>query len=813
MITAPKVHPDTLWDVSLLFLILAILYVVCIFFLRNTHIFTSKKTRLRKKELAPMVSEFLFYEQNSSKEEDTNYVNLKIEIRELLKDPLNQKVFSEILFDLQKDVSGQVLSRLRKLYIDLGLDKTAYSKLKSWRWHVVSQGILELTNMRVPSSYSVIKKYINNKKGIIRKQAEIATVSLKPQGISYFLDTTTFKISEWQQLKMLDVLKNFEDFQPPRFKAWFTSNNKDVVLFALRLAKYYNQNDANSSIIELIKHKNNKIKTEAIHCIKEFHILNAVEPLKNIFWKCTPSIKLLILDAIKSLGDKNDLPFLQLVAKKESNFPVKSKALGAINTISPESILPTKGIDNKLKNTSWKEVLEYDQENEEYIPVQENNLNEPSYNPSDDLSLKVQGEHISEQLENTTIVTEEIKSDISPIKIESLENTFELDLTQNEENIQNISVVFEEVILNNTDYTIEQSNIQEPIDMISPDELEKELNFLPIVIDNEIHEKSVEDIDYENQLKSDILKFDNEEISISFLPHIVEETEDESRLKDIEVVYDEIVIEKTTTLKTESIPKVEELAIKDFNINFIPVVESNVENQYTKESNVEINEIETEDTIKKIIPKPDFPEMTVQEKANQLLDDIEELGDEREVSFLNDLSNNEEYSCYSNRIQNLIKKFSTNNTELIKEDEALKPFCIFEDLFRVCDTESKLILMDEIVAVGDEKEILFLTNLLEDKDSNIRKKAEKLLKELQNKMMLKSILPLSVSKKMSQKTINEQYTSLMNELEIKSADKDDFFEIDFEFTEDLNKKNKTQSSTFLNYICSFPNKIIDKFNG
>jgi hypothetical protein len=60
-----------------------------------------------------------------------------------------------------------------------------------------------------------------------------------------------------------------------------------------------------------------------------------------------------------------------------------------------------------------------------------------------------------------------------------------------------------------------------------------------------------------------------------------------------------------------------------------------------------------------------------------------------------------------------------------------KGFSIFQELFRTCDSESKLILLDEILAVGDEKEVHFLKTLLNDPDKKVRTKAEIILNELQ----------------------------------------------------------------------------------
>ena len=59
-----------------------------------------------------MISEFLFYEDDADVAEKSNYIRLKIEIRDLLKDDFNRKILSEILLDLRKDVSGDTQKRL-----------------------------------------------------------------------------------------------------------------------------------------------------------------------------------------------------------------------------------------------------------------------------------------------------------------------------------------------------------------------------------------------------------------------------------------------------------------------------------------------------------------------------------------------------------------------------------------------------------------------------------------------------------------------------------------------------------------------------
>lgn len=298
-----------------------------------------------KEDLTPMISAFLFFNPDSPAVLHEEYIEMKVKIRQMLKTPLNRRVMTEILMDLRKDLSGDVQDQVFHLYQDLGLHMDAFKKLQSWRWELVSKGIEELTEMRVTHAYTFIRKFVNDRRSVIRKQAQLATVTLKPEGIAYFLDTAKYRISEWQQLSLLDVLRHKEDFDPPQFKSWLISVNKDVVLFALRLIKFYNQSEGREELTALAKHRNNQVKLEAIECIDKFHIYEALDTLKGIFNKCNTDVKLAILTTIANMGSEAELDFLETVAKGDPNFIIRTKALGSINAVTPGMVIPSENLE------------------------------------------------------------------------------------------------------------------------------------------------------------------------------------------------------------------------------------------------------------------------------------------------------------------------------------------------------------------------------------------------------------------------------------------------------------------------------------
>ena len=674
LISAPKIPTDLLWDLTIVFSGLGFLLFVFVFIFRNRLSNKALKVASQKKILAPMISNFLFYETDATKGVNYEYINLKVEIRELLKIPFNRLVLTEILLDLHNVLSGDSRTRIFKLYQDLELHLDAFKKLRSWRWELVSKGILELTQMKVLAAYGFIKKFINDKRGVVRKQAQIATVTLKHEGISYFLDTTRYGISEWQQLKLLDVLKNFDDFTPPRFKAWLTSANRDVVLFALRLIRHYNQTDANKALIELLKHKNDQIKSEAIQCIKDFGVFEALNMLKSVFGKCNVDIKLQILDAISSLGKEEDLEFLESIKRRESNFLVKSKAISSINVIKPDTYVPTEGIDKDIPTNNFEN---YEQESSAQSPEAMRNKelqqdDRMSFSEKNENSSSIQ-DYLNPEFEDEIIFDlcfmEELEDILSDYKEEDKDEEYlPLDF---------LPVVSEEDELKAS----QASNSNKNSGIESDEKLEEEsfrVELEAILANIRSHEEIIPD---ENK----------EDTELEFLPVVVgidmeENIEEVSELQEedilsLEVFSEEVVIENKAFL----------LQNKSHEVELLPKEEMD---------DSEISDQKSPDRMTTKTEAEDFDSSTCTNSNN-------------DPQSNNDAAD----SCADVEHPDNIPEF--------------KGFSIFQELFRTCDNESKLILLDEILAVGDEKEVHFLKTLLNDSDKKVRIKAEIILNELQ----------------------------------------------------------------------------------
>ncbi|WP_423999794.1 hypothetical protein [Maribacter sp. IgM3_T14_3] len=714
-----------------------------------------------------MINEFLFFEDSNSKEEKMNYLNLKVNIRELIKNDFDRNVLTEVLLDLRKDLSGQSQAVLIELYKDLGLHHDAYEKLGSRKWQVISSGILELTTMEVDEAYGLIIKFINHRQNTVRKQAEIAVVNLKEEGIKYFLDNTKFKIAEWQQLKLLDVLRHKPNYSPPQFGLWLTSSNTHVVLFSLRLIKYYSQNDAEQSIITLLKHKNRDIQAEAIECIKDFHFVNALMTLKLVYSKASHDIKIAILDAIGELGTLADVPFLENLQLTERHFNIKGKVIGTLNKIDPERIMPT-------KNISTPDF--YDTE----LNIDDLNV--------DDRILESESEGVIEQPRT------ENKSELN--KEKTLNETVDVVDNNNE-----VAVIAEEskaeIIEEDTiEHLLEQSeNITEPtsVQRDTVDFNEADLSFLP-------HVNYEIELDEENKIEHQEIEVKqniDEELSIDFLPLvIVEETfkepvstfvqEEFEPLFELDDDYNGNKEEIESEVLNEAIPTMEIESIDWSSIN----AKNNLNTTIEVDDNLNpLDSLEEENTlfVANFMPQEELDPMV-------LLENIAELGDCRELTLLQEIADSNTSDLVIERANELIRKFSYETprpNELFSAENDLAE-SVFTEIYNLADQETKLILLNEIKSIGDEKEIHLLESIIKTASEILVEQATEALEHIKS------------------------HLEITEQPEIETEEKS-LFEVDFELELNESIKRRIASndngSTLFDQLCSLSNSLYKKKNG
>ena len=338
---ALQIPVELLWDLTILFGVISGVYLLLIFYFRHRLLQRDDQLHEKKRELGPMISQFLFYPREPISAGQESHLNQMQEFRAFVATPDGREAFAQVLMELVRDVSGEARRRLLSLYQELGLQEAAYRKLQSRKWEVVSGGILELSEMQVTQACQAIRPFVHHKNSILRKQAQLAVISLEDEGIGYFLDTAHQPISQWQQIQIMESLRRKEDFNPPEFANWLTCDKEEVICFALRLLKAYDQVTAADAVIPLISHPVKAIRVAALECIRKFEYAPARDALLEAYALMQSDNRILILDTLQRIADVRDISWLELQASEDSDFLVKSKAKSVLAAVrAAEKELP-----------------------------------------------------------------------------------------------------------------------------------------------------------------------------------------------------------------------------------------------------------------------------------------------------------------------------------------------------------------------------------------------------------------------------------------------------------------------------------------
>lgn len=636
------IKTDFLWRLVMIFGGLAGFCFLMIFYFRNRMLVKGHNVISRKKELGPMIRNFLLEQADSVPEKDSDSLWMKMEIRQLLRSETDRKAISEIMLEVQREARPEMRLRISELYQFFELHDHPLSQLESRNWDKVSRAIAELTEMQVVQAYDAIKEHSRSKNSIIRKQAQLATVRLKEEGIQYVLDTALFPISQWQQVKIMEILTSKTGFALPSFRNWLISENQDVVLFALRLIRVFKQEDAKQALLMFLHHRSERIQIAALECISEFRYTPAGKTLQSCFEKATAEMKIHILNTLESIGTVLEIPWLEEKAVSDDSFLVRSKARMVLSALRAETALTENEIQEEFEFQSSTPEAE-DSEITEETPLQE--LTEPDavadLFTSEPYLINTLSPDFSTVL--TTPRPGDLKTEKDHFLTGYLSETPEaLPLEAWNEEYES---VFEDCI------------IEELLDILMPDTETKHPEkspdgFLPLIVD---------------QIKSPS-DMTPGKITPEWIRQLEVEIEALSGSTGYFGILRDLLLEELR--ETEQVLETE----------FIPVGEGGPPSDFDQPVNLEGEGP----------PMDLFPEFAVSSQ---------EIHQAREAM--------------------------ESNSEHPQRDSELQCFSIFEEFFRSYDTESKLILMDEIHVVGGAKELKFLQGLFSDSDPRIQKHARK----------------------------------------------------------------------------------------
>jgi len=309
-------------------LLLALLFTfILIFTIYKRRLECSKK--MWQKSIALIISQAIFFTNEEDEKVDITY---KIEM--LLQNSTFRNCVINELIQAKKNLSGSSTVNLKKLYRILDLDKDSFTKLNSTKWHIKAKGIEELAMMEEIKYLKQIFRLTNNENELVRNEAQCALVSFYGFLGLRFLNVTAYPISQWQQIQLLNKLS---DVKPKNFdviKKWLQSSNESVVVFALKLAAFYNYYDAYSDVINCLQSTDLQVKLSALEYLKKMPQEDAADHIINHYFFENKIYKLAIIDALKEIGCEKQITFL-LKRLHDKDDDIKAAAAKCLSCLHP----------------------------------------------------------------------------------------------------------------------------------------------------------------------------------------------------------------------------------------------------------------------------------------------------------------------------------------------------------------------------------------------------------------------------------------------------------------------------------------------
>ncbi len=276
-------------------------------------ILIQKKSKdVRRKNIQAQVKDWLV--GIILEEPDENHQNFLIpdDIQTLLKQNFAKEVLLHELKLLKKGVSGQPGINIEMLYLQLGLDTISVARLRNRRWDTIAKGIQDLAIMNQSDSEQEIFMFTNHQHPIVRMEAQVALVLLHQyQGLRFF-ENLVYPLTEWHQIKLLELLANHPIPSEKDVCLWLQSPNASVVQFTLKLIGAQHAGNFLNEVIACLSRPEEIIRRQAISCLGETPSTLASNALLQLFAQETnKNLQMDILSEIIKTGTDTELAFFR----------------------------------------------------------------------------------------------------------------------------------------------------------------------------------------------------------------------------------------------------------------------------------------------------------------------------------------------------------------------------------------------------------------------------------------------------------------------------------------------------------------------
>jgi hypothetical protein len=286
-----------------------------------------------KKFYGDLISQVALCEKEAEINEVLNSEEIHFFLHKKFKNRKARLFLIDLLLHFKKQIKGNAEQNIQWLYLHLQLDKDSLRKLKKGNWKQKAKALQELSQLGNESFSPLISKYSSHSNLFIRNEAQLAMVRLDGLNGLSFLDHTTLPITRWHQLSLLHELSFKKIAIDERLRAWVTSANESVVMFALLLVEVSQCYERHDEVAACLSHSSRDVSQKALYILQTIIQEKTLAHLITFYPNTDASGQFSILRTLQEHGTVKELPFLFTILNNsnETNQLAAVKAIQKIN--------------------------------------------------------------------------------------------------------------------------------------------------------------------------------------------------------------------------------------------------------------------------------------------------------------------------------------------------------------------------------------------------------------------------------------------------------------------------------------------------
>ncbi|MFO7616113.1 MAG: HEAT repeat domain-containing protein [Bacteroidales bacterium] len=251
---------------------------------------------------------------------------------------LEKQLLIEEIMKLYPNLSGEIGNKMRELYIGSGLRNESASKLQSLDWKVRAEGFRELAVLNVPVAIEEIERCLNSNNMILRTEARLALIRLDREDPWCFLSRMKKPFTEWEQLQVYELLHG-GGVAVPDFGRWLDAANESVVIFCIRMARAFDQDESYRKLIPLLYHENPEIRKEVVMALGHFRKTESLPLLIERYGIENQENRIQVIQSIARIRSEDAANFLRGILDPEEELRIEAaEALAGLESVGLDGI-------------------------------------------------------------------------------------------------------------------------------------------------------------------------------------------------------------------------------------------------------------------------------------------------------------------------------------------------------------------------------------------------------------------------------------------------------------------------------------------